>query len=249
MANLFSNFDAALAVSTAKKHAENSNETWDESIQAVFSNCCASPNDLFPKNIRAKSLDEYIQKWVKKYYDGYHNRPSKRVSGAIGTKPDKIVDTMVAARLSKLSSDLISMVRDAHRLSMSAENLLGLLLEEFIADTLQAKGWHCCWGKTIKSVDFCTDKGLLLQVKNRSNTENSSSSKVRVGTNIIKWYRVNANNGTFKWDALNELTDSSEFSEESFILFVKKTIGTNNACLFVENEHEWEKRAKLTTGE
>jgi len=64
-----------------------------------------------------------------------------------------------------------------------------------LADNLIAYGWHCAWGETIRSVDFCSEDGQLLQIKNRSNSENSSSSRVREGTNIIKWFRVNALTG------------------------------------------------------
>jgi transcriptional regulator with XRE-family HTH domain len=68
--------------------------------------------------------------------------------------------------------------------------------EEYLAEKLLPYGWYCCWGETMKSVDFCTQNGDLLQVKNRSNSENSSSNKIRQGTAIIKWHRINASNGS-----------------------------------------------------
>ena len=82
--------------------------------------------------------------------------------------------------------------------------------------------------RTVKSVDFIKGAGLneprLLQIKNRSNSENSSSSAIRQGTSIEKWYRTNSTNGKTRWEFLPDNCDSDETercTEEGFYQFVK----------------------------
>lgn len=212
---------------------------WDDSVKTVLSVCCSSP-ELFPTLKGCNSRSDYITKWLKKYFGGYNNRTSKRKSKKIGTVPDGIVDTIISARLPALSTDNINKIKSAHRLSMSAENILGSLLEEYLAEKLSAHGWYCAWGETMDKVDFCTKKGDLLQVKNRSNSENSSSSSVRKGTTIRKWHRVNASNGAYYWKELNQLIGCSELSEDDFSAFVRKTISENPAALYVEDSNYWQ---------
>jgi hypothetical protein len=122
---------------------------------------------------------------------------------------------------------------------MSAENILGLMLEEYLAVSLEFHGWHCAWGETVKSVDFVHEDGRLLQVKNRSNSENSSSSTVRNGTQIEKWFRIKADRIEYMWSSLNEICGTIELSEDSFVDFVQTTLKNNPACLSVEQENPW----------
>ncbi|MEH2450243.1 SinI family restriction endonuclease [Nostoc sp.] len=198
-----SDFDSKEIIFYAERIATNMTEmSWNDSVKIVLSVCCDSPT-LFPEIKSWSSNEDYITKWLKKYFGGYNNRPSKRISKKIGTVSDEIIDTILSVRLPTLSTDGINHIKDAHRLSMSAENILGLLLEEYIAENLSFYGWYCAWGATTNKVDFCTKKGDLLQVKNRSNSENSSSSSVRKGTPIRKWHRVNAKNGVYYWKELN----------------------------------------------
>ena len=232
-------FDRDLIVSDAETIAKDSpGMFWDDSVKIVLSVCCSSP-ELFPTFKVCNSRLDYINKWLKKYFDGYNNRPSKRKSKKIGTVPDIVIDTIISARLPTLSTDHIYQIKSAHRLSMSAENILGLLLEEYLAEKLSSYGWYCAWGETIDKVDFCTKKGDLLQVKNRSNSENSSSSSVRKGTLIRKWHRINASNGAYYWKELNQFIGCSELSEEDFSVFVRKTITENPTALYVEDSNYW----------
>jgi hypothetical protein len=122
---------------------------------------------------------------------------------------------------------------------MSAENILGLLLEEFLAQQLADFDWYCAWGETVRSVDFCQAQGGLLQIKNRSNSENSSSSRVRIGTDIEKWYRVDARTGNYCWEELNRKYNTDRFSEESFRRFVVEAISNNPNALPVEIGNPW----------
>ncbi|AFM11188.1 SinI family restriction endonuclease [Turneriella parva] len=178
--------------------------------------------------------------WLGKYHSSYSNRISQRSSRYPGTMPDTMVSKIIKARLGRLSDEDLKKISDAHRISMSSENILGLLLEEFLATHLKKYGWHCAWGESIKSVDFVSATGLLLQVKNRSNSENSSSSRVRTGTSILKWHRVNATTGRYNWEALNKIIGGNcALSEEVFEAFVKETLRANPAALAVEPDNLW----------
>jgi hypothetical protein len=113
---------------------------------------------------------------------------------------------------------------------MAAENVTGSLLEEYIATVMEPLGWIWCSGKMIKASDFIrfpaknTGKPHLLQVKNRSNSENSSSSSIRKGTTIDKWYRLEAVSGATRWDNFPDSQGKKSLSEVKFHEFVKDRI-------------------------
>ncbi|MFH1389610.1 MAG: SinI family restriction endonuclease [Candidatus Margulisiibacteriota bacterium] len=177
-----------------------------------------------------------LQPFIKKFIDGYNNRPSVRVSKESLTVPDQIIDKLISARIPQFTERDIKLIKFGHRLSMAAENILGYILEEFIHNKAIGHGWACCWGNCITSVDFCSSHEML-QVKNRSNTENSSSNKIRKGTEIKKWFRVNATNGRTNWLALDMIIGVNQlFSEKDFIDYAKALIKSNPAVLFVEQE-------------
>jgi hypothetical protein len=103
---------------------------------------------------------------------------------------------------------------------MSAENIQGNLLEEYISLEIRPYGWIWCNGSVLRAIDFCSmDGSILLQVKNKSNTENSSSSAIRTGTTIKKWYRLGTQtkNGqklpSYKWGLLNDIINSHVVTE------------------------------------
>jgi hypothetical protein len=214
--------------------------SWNDGINYIFNACYAHPN-LAP-NIGSKNDDAYsaIQKWVDKYRNGIEQRITRRASSPPGTIADPIIDTIINARLEDLDNSQLEQIKHAHRLSMSAENILGLLLEEYLADKLIQFDWHCAWGETIRSVDFCSATGALLQIKNRSNSENSSSSRVRLGTSIEKWFRVDALTGRYMWAQLNVQFRTDIFSEDNFKQFVINALRGNPAALPVEHGNPWE---------
>jgi len=228
------------ATRIAKKIAEEESIDWGGSARFVFS-VIANDVDRAPANIGGKNDDEeaVIRKWLNKYQGGFDGRASQRTSNPPGTVADPIIDKIIGSRLTELTDDDLGKISYAHRLGMSAENILGLILEEYLSDNLKDYGWHCAWGETVKSVDFVNENGDLLQVKNRSNSENSSSSSVRDGTEIEKWYRIKADRIQYMWDKLNEICGTTHLSEESFVDFVKNTLTTNPGCLAVEEENPW----------
>ena len=209
-----------------------------EAHRTILKACYRNPG-LSP--IAKGSTPEVLaQSWLKKYQDSYENRISKRISLPPGTIADPIVKTIINARLTELTANSLAQIEYAHRLSMSAENIQGLLLEEFLAEQLADYGWYCCWGESVRHVDFCNVNGSLLQVKNRSNSENSSSSRVRINQPIEKWYRVDAKIGSYRWAYFNQKYNTARFSEDNFVMFVQKVLIANPEALAVEVNNPWQ---------
>lgn len=113
-----------------------------------------------------------------------------------------------------------------HLQAMVAENSVGLLLERFIASVLEPHGWIWCSGSTVRAVDFiCPQPLLLVQVKNRDNSENSSSSAIREGSQIQKWFRMYSKYyERYNWDQFPLPDQMSalrlQLNEEAFRAFV-----------------------------
>lgn len=209
-----------------------------EAHRTILAACYKKP-ELSP-TLKAKTPEMLAQAWLRKYSNSYENRISRRTSKIPGTVADPIVSTIIEARLTGLTVDHLEQIKYAHRLSMSAENILGLLLEEFLAEALADYDWHCCWGEVIRYVDFCNVDGSLLQVKNRSNSENSSSSRVRINQPIEKWHRVDAKTGSYQWSYFNKKYATDRFSEENFVTFVQRVLTENPSALAVETENPWQ---------
>ena len=114
---------------------------------------------------------------------------------------------------------------------MSAENLVGALLERYIAQVLEPHGWIWCAGDFIRAIDFIKynkSKGLweAVQVKNRDNTENCSSSAIRHGTTIEKWFRTYSKPSKKRatntnWENFPEEEFRDQLSEEGFLQFIR----------------------------
>jgi SinI restriction endonuclease len=117
--------------------------------------------------------------------------------------------------------------KEEHKLSMAAENMVGDLLERYLAGVLEPKDWVWCAGLFVTAVDFIKpvnrerNEWYLLQVKNRKSTENSSGKKVRRGTDIKHWFRTFPKTGKTNWDAFPDEELRVELSEEGFQVFVR----------------------------
>ncbi|MBE0472320.1 MAG: SinI family restriction endonuclease [Methyloprofundus sp.] len=231
------------SLETAKDLANEMGLDWDGCVSFIFKIIATDPERI-PGKIGSKADNEVsvIRKWLKRYQSGMTSRASRRTSNPPGTVADPIIEVIVGARLTNLDTKDLEKITYAHRLGMSAENILGLMLEEYLAENLKELGWHCAWGETVKSVDFVKEDGSLLQIKNRSNSENSSSSSVRNGTKIEKWYRIKADRIEYMWDALNKICGTSNLSEKAFVKFVNKTLKRNPQCLAVEKDNPWEQQ-------
>lgn len=189
-------------------------------------------------NGNSSSIDK--ESFLHKFAMDYFSRPSNRISKRSKTVADPLVLKLLTERISGLPSDYAKMIGIGHKLAMAAENIIGAILEEYIHSVLIEYGWSACWGQCIRAVDFCSRDGQLLQVKNKSNTENSSSNKIRANTEILKWYRFNANNGHTRWDELNQLIVPGQvlLSEEAFQAFALSLIKKNPQAINVIPEDE-----------
>lgn len=228
------------AIARAQSTVKDLGVEWADGVCFVF-NVIANDLERVPGNIGGKNDDEStaIRKWVLKYIGGKNGCASKLNSNLPGTVADPIIEEIIGARITNLKQEDLEKITYAHRLGMSAENILGLMLEEYLATNLSAHKWHCAWGETVKSVDFVNEDGSLLQIKNRSNSENSSSSTVRHGTKIDKWYRIKADRVEYMWDSLNEICGTDHLSEDGFVDFARTTIARNPACLAIEPINPW----------
>lgn len=181
---------------------------------------------------------QYIDRWVDGFIKAHRNPPSGRTAAPKSSCSDPAIKEIVRAAMHIAESDA-AIMETHHTLFMSAENCQGGLLEEYIDSEISRLGWIWCKGNTLRAVDFCTSNGrCLLQVKNKSNTENSSSSAIRAGTDIKKWYRLGtrARNGTkvpaYHWDELNALIlaqsgQHANLSEEGYLDFIRRIVSKN----------------------
>jgi hypothetical protein len=107
-----------------------------------------------------------------------------------------------------------------HRQAMGAENAVGFYLEYYIASVLEKHGWTWCAGSIVDKVDFFKIRPngvpILIQIKSRDNTENSSSMKVREGTPILKWYRLESKTGRTCWEDFPDKQAKDNLSEKGF---------------------------------
>lgn len=139
------------------------------------------------------------------------------------TKPDEVV-SLVLRIVYGYTEEQTEKIKPEHQRSMSAENIVGLLLERYIASVMEAHAWVWCAGNFVKAADFLhLDNGrwTVLQVKNRDNTENSSSSAIRNGTEIEKWSRSFARTGKTNWGKFPDSKFCSKLSEAGFQSFVE----------------------------
>ncbi|MBE9202184.1 SinI family restriction endonuclease [Synechocystis salina LEGE 06099] len=213
------------------------NQPFLEAHRTILTACYRNP-ELSP-TLKANTPETLAKAWLKKYSNSYENRISRRISKLPGTVADPIVSMIINARLTKLTTEHLEQIKYAHRLSMSAENIQGLLLEEFLSNQLTDYGWYCCWGECVRHVDFCNVDGSLLQVKNHSNTENAPSSSVRINQPIEKWHRVDAKTGSYRWSYFSEKYNTDRFSEENFIAFVQQVLTRNPDALAIEADNPW----------
>lgn len=175
---------------------------------------------------RRKAWDLTQTEGVASLHDYYVNEKNKRLSFV---KPTTIPDDAVS-KILEVCCDIpvseLERIKLEHQLSMSAENLVGELLELYIAEKMTPYGWVHCAGSFVRAVDFLkkdpvTGDIIALQIKNRDNTENSSSSAIRSGTNIKKWFRTYSKTGASNWVNFPEPEFINVLSEQGFMDFIE----------------------------
>lgn len=182
------------------------------------------PNAASPMrgtNAPAIGSNLYIQRQAKAFASAREHRAPQ----APATIPDEMVSVILQEYFEIPVADLERAKRE-HLLSMGAENFVGDLLERYLASVMEPCGWIWCSGAMVRAVDFVkppTQDGgqwRMLQVKNRDNSENSSSSAIRIGTNIEKWHRTFSRRAGSNWTEFPDQTLQAHLSEDAFKAFV-----------------------------
>jgi len=162
-----------------------------------------------------------LQVLAKTYFTAYRKSDLPVIPGTV---PDDIVSVVMMEAFGYTQRDA-DRIKIEHQLAMSAENCVGALLERYLDSVLRPYGWYWCCGSFVKAVDFIRhDQGmnwLTLQIKNRDNSENSSSSAIRNGTPIQKWFRSFSRTGATNWSKLPPLMQGYNLSEQGFTDYVR----------------------------
>lgn len=161
---------------------------------------------------------------AEKYFSAYRKSDFPTAPTTI---PDEIVSIVMQEAYGYQAADS-ERVKLEHQHAMSAENCVGSLLERYLDSVLRKNGWHWCCGDFVKAIDFISADGqgswMAVQIKNRDNTENSSSSGIRNGTPIQKWFRSFSRTGATNWDNLPFSMKGYGLTEAGFIAFVRSYI-------------------------
>lgn len=176
-----------------------------------------SINEFLREN---EELKPKITLTVKKYREARKKKPKIK---DIHTKTDEVAVLLLKNKF-RINDGAVNLMMENSNKVKAVTNEIGNILEYYLAKRLSQYGWIWCAGEVVKSTDFIKKssdgKWRMLQIKNRENTENSSSSKVREGTNIEKWYRFNSNTGKTRWDKFPDDDVKNVLSENDFIKFV-----------------------------
>lgn len=174
------------------------------------------------KNKPEPGTEDYIREQASLFAKSRQPRAPEPPS----TVPDELVSFILHHYFDVSEADL-ERVRNEHQLSMGAENMVGDLLERYLATVMEPNGWIWCSGSMVKAVDFIKPPARtggdwqMLQIKNRDNSENSSSSAIRNGTEIQKWFRTFSKKVETNWAAFPCVTTRSIVSEIEFKKFVQ----------------------------
>ena len=212
----------------------------DENLRGIFLAALKNRHN-FPKKQIASDLpreEAYLKRWCSDYLDFIV--PSNRVGIRKMSPDDPALMTLIENYMGLTSNEAADSLKQ-HNLWMEAENIQGELLEEYIASKVTPLGWVWCKGAILRATDFINAAGTVyLQIKNKYNTENSSSSAIRNGSTIKKWFRLGVRivGGQpvpiYKWHELNQIIDSgsninkrSDMCEEEYQEFLKKALKNN----------------------
>ncbi len=231
-------FDEAMAQNAAVQYCDDQGD--EQGLIQSFVQVC---NFLYDNqdslswrsrtNIPSVQTDEGLRLLAKKYYSAYRRSDFPIRAGTI---PDDMVSIVMveAFGYSKEASDRIKV---EHQEAMVAENCVGALLERYLDSVLRPNGWHWCCGSFVKAIDFIrrdqNNKWLALQIKNRDNSENSSSSAIRTGTTIQKWFRSLSRTGRTNWDNVPPLMQGFNLSEQGFIDFARAYLAKEKAKMTI----------------
>jgi hypothetical protein len=172
------------------------NEEYASKLEQMFRFAIGNEVSLFPTIKVEEDLEpiekitEYLISWCGRYIANRENLAINSPIKNYGERDDALTNRVLTA--TDVDEETLEEYITGHFLFMSVENRNGDILEEYLAHVLEPIGWIWCAGATYRAIDFCYlgEEPILLQIKNKYNTENSSSSHIRSGTNIQKWYRL-----------------------------------------------------------
>jgi hypothetical protein len=219
-------FDEVMARNVAMQYCDNQGEEFG--LVDAFVQVCGFLNDnqdYISWKSRAKTpliqAHQSLDILAVKYFSAYRRsdfpiRP--------GTIPDNMASIVMMEAFGYSYKDS-ERIKIEHQLAMSAENCVGALLERYLDSVLRPNGWHWCCGSFVKAIDFIrrnqNGDWLALQIKNRDNSENSSSSAIRNGKPIQKCFRSYSRTGETNWANLPPLMQGFDLSEQGFAHFVR----------------------------
>lgn len=225
-----------------QKYVEKLKDLFDYGFEYninIFSNKInyKSEDDLDTQHTNLKSS---FSQWADRYINNIEN-PTINAPLKNEGEIDEALITRIATIMGITFEEAKKLIPN-HFLFMSAENTNGQILEEFLSKYLENYGWIWCAGSIFRACDFIKidkDKSILLQVKNKYNTENSSSSAIRQGTQIIKWNRLKrpSRNEPFKpienWTALHTLLElpedaNKQLTESNYLKYIKNNTKFRN---------------------
>lgn len=219
----------------------------DKNLDAIFSVALLDREVLFP-NLKKDTEADYIKDWINRYKKAMEQLPSKHIGAPKKTCSDPSLSKIVMTVCDITDEEVLDYERK-HNLFMAAENIQGDLLEEYISENVAPFGWAWCAGEILAAADFCkTDGSAFLQIKNKDNTENSSSSKIRNGTEIKKANRLRTRikNGKpyadYEWEKINDIinegldeeNEKCVMSEEKYQEFLTEVVTNNPKIVSVE---------------
>ena len=228
-----SGFNESLVGKTAEKFVVNNDEkSLIESFVIICQFLAEYPSAISWRTSKANPHKPTVvnqndlSQLAKKYFEGYRRSD-------FPVEPSTIPDPMVSTIMSEAygySNQECQRIKIEHQYAMCAENCVGNLLERYIDSVLRENGWNWCCGEFVKAIDFLGKNNdgewIALQIKNRDNSENSSSSAIRDGTKIQKWFRsfskdTKKGRSSFtNWNNLPPLMRGYDLSEEGFKEFV-----------------------------
>lgn len=214
----FNKNSANLAKNIINQLNPNLTEQFGTMIQFLIDNPEAA------SSIRGKaSFDIGSEEYIRRQAENFISSREPRTPNPPSTIPDEMVSFILNKYFDVPENELERAV-ELHNLSMGAENLIGDILERYIASVVEHHGWVWCSGSIVKAVDFIhrkqDDQWAALQVKNRDNSENSSSSAIRKGTTIDKWFRTFSKKKGDNWDNFPKIVNVT-LSESGFRKFVE----------------------------
>lgn len=173
---------------------------------------------------RDKGLTVGSEDYIRRQAENFIRSREPRAPSPPSTVPDEMVSFIIHKYFDVPETELERAV-ELHNLSMGAENLVGDILERYIASVVEDHGWVWCSGSMVKAVDFIHRRTngdwATLQVKNRDNSENSSSSAIRHGTTIEKWFRTFSKKKGDNWHNFPKIVNVT-LSEAEFRKFVDR---------------------------